>query len=103
MTMDRAEIQTIVEDDSVDSSEKTDRIMDALTDRSMDAPTDQKTIKNLWLILVVGLVAALLISVFGVLIAVLDGKDTTSPDVLITMFTTTSAGLLGLFVKSPTS
>lgn len=94
MAMNKEEIQEIVEGNAT-AEAKADRIIASLT--------DQRAIGRLWLILVCGLVAALLLSGVGVLLAVLDGKETTSPDVLITMFTTTSAGLLGLFVKSPTS
>lgn len=94
MSMNREAVEAVLAEPGSDA-EKADRIIAALT--------DQRTIGRLWLILVCGLVAALLLSGVGVLLAVLDGEELTSPDVLITMFTTTSAGLLGLFVKSPTS
>jgi hypothetical protein len=95
--MEMAEVQAVIADANKTEEQKAREIV------GMASPRDPKTIRQLWLILVGGLVSALLLSVAGVLIAVLDGKDVTSPDVLITMFTTTSAGLLGLFVKSPTT
>lgn len=95
--MEMAEVQAVIADASKTEEQKAREIV------GMSSPRDPKTIRQLWLILVGGLVSALLLSVAGVLVAVLDGKDVTSPDVLITMFTTTSAGLLGLFVKSPTT
>lgn len=94
MGISRRDVKAALDEPGTDE-EKIDRIMAALT--------DQRAIARLWLILVLGLVGALLLSGVGVLIAVLDGEDSTSPDVLITMFTTSSAGLLGLFVKSPGS
>jgi cation transporter-like permease len=58
---------------------------------------------TLWMILIAGLVLAVLGSLVGVVWVVVDGKEATDPDVIVTIFTTTLAGLLGLFVKSPTS
>ena len=46
---------------------------------------------------------ALLAALAGVFIAVLDGNANTSPDVPLTVVTTTLGTLVGLFVKSPTT
>lgn len=56
---------------------------------------------GLWKALVMGLVVALLLSLLGVLWAVIDANDGTSPDVAVTVFTAILTGLIGLFVKSP--
>jgi hypothetical protein len=55
----------------------------------------------LWKVLVSGLVVVLIISLMGVMWAVLDAKDGTSPDTIVTLFTAVLTGLIGLFVKSP--
>jgi hypothetical protein len=60
-----------------------------------------KDVAFLWKALIIGLIAVLGISLAGTLYAALDGDDKTSPEVLITVFTTTFAGLVGLFVRSP--
>lgn len=65
-------------------------------------PSTPTAISRLWTILVSGLVFALLVALGGVLYTVADGKDTTSPDVMVTVFTALLTGLIGLFVKSPT-
>lgn len=54
-----------------------------------------------WKALVVGLIAILVLSLLGIIWVVQDAAATTSPDVLVTVFTTSLAGLLGLFVKGP--
>jgi cation transporter-like permease len=67
-------------------------------------PTPPPTaVGTLWTILIVGLVLAVLGSLAGVIVVVADGKSTTDPNVIVTIFTTTLAGLIGLFVKSPTA
>ena len=53
-----------------------------------------------WIILVTGLVVLLILSLLGLLRVI--GR-TVGEDKLITIFTTTLAGLLGLFVKAPGS
>jgi cation transporter-like permease len=63
----------------------------------------ESSVSLLWTILVAGLVVAVLGSLVGVIVVVADGKDTTDPNVIVTIFTTTLAGLIGLFVKSPTA
>jgi hypothetical protein len=51
-----------------------------------------------WVILVVGLVGVLVLSILGLTHVI--GKHVTD-DTIITVFSSTLAGLLGLFVKSP--
>jgi hypothetical protein len=60
-----------------------------------------KTRDTLWLLFVGGLVLALVGSVAGVLVAALDGKDTTTTDDALKIFTPLLTGLVGVFVKSP--
>jgi di/tricarboxylate transporter len=55
----------------------------------------------LWKALVLGLVAILVIAVAGVIWTVVDGNADTTPDVLVTIFTSALTGLIGLFVRSP--
>jgi hypothetical protein len=59
---------------------------------------DNETAGFLWRALVVGLVGILAISLLGIVIAVLDGKTATSPDTLLTIFSSALTGLIGLFV-----
>lgn len=66
-------------------------------------PPVGKTVGVLWTILVGGLVAAVLGALVGIIWTVLDDKDGTSPDVIVTVFSSALAALIGLFVKSPTS
>lgn len=54
-----------------------------------------------WKALIVGLLALLVLALAGVVWAVLDGSESTSPDVLVTVFASVLTGLIGLFVKSP--
>jgi hypothetical protein len=61
----------------------------------------QKTADTIWLILVSGFVFLILVSLVGLLYMIGDGNDNTSPDLVVTAFTTLTAGLLGLFVKGP--
>jgi hypothetical protein len=56
----------------------------------------------LWRTLVMGLVAAVLISLGGIIFTVADANADTSPDVIVTVFTSALTGLIGLFVQSPT-
>lgn len=63
---------------------------------------DQSTANSLWLILTVGLLVLLAISLGGLLYMVGDGKESTSPDLVVTAFTALLTGLLGFFIKSPT-
>lgn len=61
------------------------------------APTPMQA-DRLWFILITGLVLVLVASTGGIIWALGLDKNT---DVLVTIFTTTLAGLIGLFVKSP--
>jgi hypothetical protein len=55
----------------------------------------------LWRILATALAAVLVLALGGIIWTVVDGRDNTSPDVLVTVFSSALTGLLGLFVKSP--
>jgi hypothetical protein len=55
----------------------------------------------LWQILVLALSAVLVIALAGIIWTVVDGNGNTSPDVIVTVFSSALTGLLGLFVKSP--
>jgi hypothetical protein len=55
----------------------------------------------LWRVLVLGLVVILAVSLAGIIWTVGDGNDRTSPDVIVTIFSSTLAGLIGLFVRAP--
>ena len=61
-------------------------------------PNLPKDIGFLWKCVVVGLVAITVLAAGGIITAVFFGKGT---DVLVTLFTTTLAAVVGLFVKSP--
>jgi len=65
-------------------------------------PPQGRAISALWLLLVGGLLIILVGSLAGIIYIQID-KPTSSVDTLVTIFTTTLAGLLGLFVKSPTT
>ena len=65
-------------------------------------PPGQATANSLWTILVIGLLVLLAISLGGLLYMVGDGKESTSPDLIVTAFTALLTGLLGFFIKSPT-
>lgn len=55
----------------------------------------------LWRVLVLGLMVILAASLAGIIWTVGDGNDRTSPDVIVTIFSSTLAGLIGLFVRAP--
>jgi hypothetical protein len=55
----------------------------------------------LWKLLIFGLLVILIIALTGVIVLIADGKDKTDPAIALTVFTTTLAGLLGLFAPSP--
>jgi hypothetical protein len=61
-------------------------------------PTD---VTGLWWALVIGLLALLLITLFGLLWTILDGDNKTSADKVLIVFTPLLTGLLGLFAPSP--
>ena len=52
-------------------------------------------------ILALALAMVLVMALAGVIWTVADGRDTTSPDVLVTIFSSALSGLLGLYVRSP--
>lgn len=58
----------------------------------------QAAADRLWMVLVVGLLLILGLALIGLVVLILEGKG---EDVLVTVFTATLTGLLGLFVKSP--
>lgn len=62
-----------------------------------------KDVAVLWYLLIGGLVVVLLVALGGIVWTVADGDDKTSPDVIVTIFSSALAALIGLFVKSPTS
>jgi hypothetical protein len=53
-----------------------------------------------WKVLIVGLVGLSALALAGLIVLALD--DNAKTDLALTAFTTTFAGLIGLFVKSPT-
>lgn len=53
----------------------------------------------LWRMLVGGLMIILITALIGIIITVQDGKNSTSPDVLVTVFSSSLTGLIGLFVR----
>jgi hypothetical protein len=55
----------------------------------------------IWKMLVGGLILALLAALAGIIFVVVDGSESTSPDVIVTVFTSVLTGLIGLFVRSP--
>jgi hypothetical protein len=59
------------------------------------------TVGVLWKILVTALAVVLVIALAGIIWTVVDGDGNTSPDVIVTVFSSALTGLLGLFVKSP--
>lgn len=58
-------------------------------------------VNTLWKTLVSGLVAILALSLGGIIYTVADANELTSPDVLVTVFSSVLTGLIGLFVRSP--
>jgi len=62
------------------------------------APPTQTTVDKLWVWLVRGLIAILVADLAGLVGIMALGK---SPAVLLTIFTTTLAGLIGIFVPKP--
>ena len=58
---------------------------------------------TLWKILILALSVVLVIALAGIIWTVVDGKESTSPDVIVTVFSSALSGMLGLFVRSPNS
>jgi hypothetical protein len=77
--------------------ESPERQAEALQEANLAAPT-QGTTDWLWKVFVVGLVAALVLSLGGLITLELLDK---SSDVLVTAFTSIVTGLLGLFIPGP--
>lgn len=69
--------------------------------RAAIPPPTGGNVNWLWKALVSGLILLLVLSLIGVMWAVLDSNDKTSPDTIVTLFTAVLTGLIGLFVKSP--
>jgi hypothetical protein len=65
-------------------------------------PPTGRTANILWTILVSVLSAVVLGSAISIIVYALENKAA-PPDILTTIFTTTLSGLIGLFVKSPSS
>jgi hypothetical protein len=61
-------------------------------------PPDQKTAGTLWIVLVSGLLAIIAVAVIGLIVLIVKDKTTAT---LVTVFTGTLTGLLGLFAPSP--
>ncbi|HEU4346903.1 MAG TPA: hypothetical protein VFR35_03850 [Actinoplanes sp.] len=55
----------------------------------------------LWRMLVIALSVVLMMALGGIVWTVADGNRDTSPDVIVTIFSGSLAGLLGLFVRMP--
>jgi hypothetical protein len=66
------------------------------------APPNSGTTNTLWLMLVSVLSAVVLASTIAGVVYALQNKAA-PPDVVITLFTTSFSGLIGLFVKPPAS
>jgi hypothetical protein len=58
-------------------------------------------VRTLWKILVSALSVVLVIALAGIIFTIADRNPDTSPDVIMTVFTSALTGLIGLFVKSP--
>jgi hypothetical protein len=65
-------------------------------------PPQETDVSFLWRALVLGLLGLTLVSVVGVLGAVLDGNGNTDAKTALLVFTPLVTGLLGLFAPSPT-
>ncbi len=65
-------------------------------------PPSAEGASQLWKLLILGLIVLLVIALFGIIKTAADGKTSTSPDVIVTVFSSVLTGLVGLFVKSPT-
>jgi hypothetical protein len=63
------------------------------------SPPDAKTTSTLWIILVSGLLGLLIIAIGGLIYLL--GEDIDGSDVVLTVFSSVLAGLLGLFSQSP--
>jgi hypothetical protein len=88
-------------DEIMDKLESNPDVKKEVTNDLVPDPS-QKTANLLWKVLTIGLLVLLGMALIGLIYMVGDGSDKTSPDMVLTAFTALLAGLLGLFVKSPT-
>ena len=72
--------------------------MDAVSKAAIEGP-DQPTANDLWRYLVVGLLGVLGVAVVGLIVLLALSKD--NVDLIVTAFSSTLTGLLGLFAPSP--
>lgn len=93
--MKATEIEPILSDASLSVDEKTRAILNLVP--------GQKTIDQVWTILIWVVAIISLLALLGIIWTVVDGKASTSPDILVGLFTTAFAGLLGLFINPSTS
>jgi hypothetical protein len=63
----------------------------------------QDTANALWRWLVPRLLGLTAVSLIGLIWLIADGNEATSPDLVLTALTALLTGLLGLFIKSPSS
>ena len=92
-----ASVKQVVEATAGENSEVKQAALSALT-APIPAPTHSAA-DIVWVVLVTGLVVLLVLAILG-LTHVLGHE--VADDKIVTIFTTVLAGLLGLFVKSPT-
>ncbi|MFI2101747.1 hypothetical protein ACH436_00510 [Isoptericola sp. NPDC019693] len=92
---------TIITGDPNLASDQKERLVDAVLCRASQGVAEASPVVSdkIWLLLIRGLVLLAAISLGGLVYAILDGNDSTSPDLLLTAFSTALAGLLGLFVN----
>jgi hypothetical protein len=97
MSADRAlQIQSLLANNQGKSPQEQAEIVAAAI-----PPPSTKVAGWLWLVLVVTLGIVVVLSAAGVIWTVVRNDITKTPDVIVTVFTTSLAGLLGLFVKTP--
>lgn len=95
-------VQTAVEAVADQPAEVRAAVGAAAASAAVPAPTGPE-VNTLWKILVTGLAIVLVGALGGIIWVVADGSDATSPDVLVTVFSSALAGLIGLFVRSPSA
>jgi len=61
----------------------------------------QPAVDRIYLYLVPGLLILAGLALLGMFYVIADGNVDTTPDLLLTVFTATLTGLLGLFARSP--
>jgi hypothetical protein len=90
-----AAVTSVLQASDGKSAEVTQQALDLLPKPSVVA------VDYLWKLLVFGLLVILIVALAGVIALIADGNDKTDPAIALTIFTTTLAGLLGLFAPSP--